>query len=145
MTVISNHFDLLYFTNCNLDRPLIRDSKIVIPTRQLGLLPNHPLNPQNEITFLPKSYLIFEGVKTSVRQLTGYVEEPPGSHDFKPLEKTSRTVIDDDFPNVGKTVSLFGLEGIFENPLEWVDWEIESASFYLIEYLAYDSNLPRCG
>ena len=55
MTLISNHFDLLYFTNCNLDRPLIRDSKIVIPTRQLGLLPNHPLNPQNEITFLPKS------------------------------------------------------------------------------------------
>ncbi|MDP8935042.1 MAG: hypothetical protein M3N42_13110, partial [Cyanobacteriota bacterium] len=75
MTVISNHFDLLYFTNCNLDRPLIRDSKIVIPTRQLGLLPNHSLNPQNEITFLPKSYLIFDGVKTSVRQLTGYVEE----------------------------------------------------------------------
>ncbi len=53
--------------------------------------------------------------------------------------------IDDDFPNVGKTVSLFGLEGVFENPLEWVDWEIESASFYLIEYLAYDSNLPNCG
>ena len=77
MTVISNHFDLLYFTNCNFDRPLIRDSKIVIPTRKLGLLPNHPLNPQNEIIFLPKSYLIFDGVKTSVRQLTGYVKSLP--------------------------------------------------------------------
>jgi hypothetical protein len=80
MTVVSNHFDLLYFTNCNFDRPLIRDSQIVIPTRQLGLLPGHPLNPQNEIIFLSKSYLIFEGVKSSVRQLTGYIEEPPGSH-----------------------------------------------------------------
>lgn len=27
MTIISNHFDRLYFTNCNFDRPLIRDSK----------------------------------------------------------------------------------------------------------------------
>lgn len=134
MTVISNHFDLLYFTNCNFERPLIRDSKIVIPTRQLGLLPNHPLNSQNEITFLPKSYLIFDGVKTSVRQLTGYVETPSGSNHFKTIEENARTVIDDDFPDVGKTVSLFGLEGVFEDPLEWVDWEIESISFYLMEH-----------
>ena len=138
MTIISNHFDLLYFTNCNLERPLIHDSKIVIPTRHLGLLPGYPLNPQNEIIFLSKSYLIFEGVKTSVRQLTGYVEEPPGSNHFKPLEENSRTVIDDDFPEVAKTVNLFGLEGAFEDPLEWVDWEIESASFYLMEHPSND-------
>jgi hypothetical protein len=138
MTMISNHFDLLYFTNCNFDRHLIRDSKIVISTSQLGLLPSHPLNPQNEIIFLPKSYLIFDGVKSSVRQLTGYVEETPGSHHFKPLQENTRTVINDDFPDVSKTVSLFGLEGAFDDPLEWVDWEIESASFYLMEHPSDD-------
>ncbi|MFM6399590.1 hypothetical protein [Planktothrix sp.] len=138
MTLIKNHFDLLYFTNCNFYIPLILDSKIVIPTRQLGLLPSHPLNPKNEINFLPASYLIFDGVKSSVRQLTGYVEETPGSHHFKPLQENPRIVINDDFLDVSKTVSLFGLEGAFDDPLEWVDWEIESASFYLMEHPSYD-------
>lgn len=134
MTLISNHFDLLYFTNCNLEKPLIYDAKIVIPNRQLGLLPGHPLNPDLEMIFLSKSYLIFDKVKKSVRQLTGYVEDPPGSHNFKPLEENSKIVIDDNFPDISEPVNLFGLEGAFEEPLEWVDWEIESASFYLMEH-----------
>lgn len=134
MTLINNHFDLLYFTNCNLEKPLIYDAKIVVPTRQLGLLPGHPLNPNREMIFLSKSYLIFDKVKKSVRHLTGYVEEPPGSHNFKPLEENSKIVIDDNFPALNEPVNLYGLEGAFEEPLEWVDWEIESASFYLMEY-----------
>ena len=134
MTLISNHFDLLYFTNCNLEKPLIYDAKIVIPNSQLGLLPGHPLNPDREMIFLSKSYLIFDKVKKSVRQLTGYVEDPPGSHNFKPLEENSKIVIDDNFPDINEPVNLFGLEGAFEEPLEWVDWEIESASFYLMEH-----------
>lgn len=134
MTLINNHFDLLYFTNCNLEKPLIDDAKIVIPNRQLGLLPGHPLNPDREMIFLSKSYLIFDQVKKSVRQLTGYVEDPPGSHNFKPLEENYKIVIDDNFPDINEPVNLFGLEGAFEEPLEWVDWEIESASFYLMEH-----------
>ncbi len=130
MELITNHFDLLYFTNCNLERPLIHDLKIVISASQIGLLSGHPLNPQNEMIFLAKSYLIFEGVKSSVRQLTGYIEEPFGSHCFKPLAESTR-IVRDDFPDIGKTVSLFSLEGSFDDPLEWVDWEIESESFYL--------------
>ncbi len=43
MTLISAHFEQLYFANCNLEKPLIYNSKIIIPTRQLGLLPDHPL------------------------------------------------------------------------------------------------------
>lgn len=137
MTAIKDYFDLLYFTNCSFDTPLIIGSKVIIPTRQLGLLPSHPLNPKSEIHFLPESYLVFNGVKSSVRQLTKYVEETPGSHHFKPLQER-RTIIDDDFPSVSKTVSLFELEGAFDNPLEWVDWEIESVSFCLMLHLPDD-------
>lgn len=136
MTLISAHFEQLYFANCNLEKPLIYNSKIIIPTRQLGLLPDHPLNTNQEMIFLSKAYLIFDGVKKSVRQLTGYIESSPDSRHFKPLEENSRIVVDDDFPDFNGNVSLFGLEGVFDEPLEWVDWEIESASFYLMEHPA---------
>lgn len=134
MAVISKNFDLIYFSNCNLEKPLISESKIVIPAREIGLLPGHPLNPNRDMIFLAKSYLIFDGVQKSVRQLTGYVEDPPGSHHYKPLEDNSKIVIDENFYPVSQPVNLFGLEGAFEEPLEWVDWEIESVSFYLMEH-----------
>ncbi|MBC6423294.1 MAG: hypothetical protein GDA38_18590 [Hormoscilla sp. SP12CHS1] len=43
-----------------------------------------------------------------------------------------RTIIDDRFTQ-DEPVTLYELEGVFKNPLEWVDWEIESASFYLLD------------
>lgn len=134
MTIISNHFNLIYFTNCNLEKPLISESKIVIPVRELGLLPGHPLNSKGDMIFLEKSYLIFDEVKKSIRELTGYVEYPLGSHHFKPVESTPKIIIDDNFIVVNKPGNIFGLEGVLEDTLEWVDWEIESASFYLMKH-----------
>ena len=133
MNIISNHFDLLHFTECIFEKPVIIGAKIIIPTHQIGLLPSHPLNQTSELIFLPQCCLIFEQVKKSVRQLTGYVEESPGSGEFKPSPDLKRTVIDDSFPIVDEPVNLFEIEGIFQNPLEWVDWEIESVAFYLLD------------
>ena len=132
MNVISNHFDLVHFTECEFEKPVIFGGKIMIPTHNIGLLPSHPLNQSSEVIFLQSCCLIFEGVKKSVRNLTGYVEETPGSNKFIPCEEMQRTIIDDRFTQ-GKAVSLYELEGVFKNPLEWVDWEIESASFYLLD------------
>lgn len=159
MTIIGNFFDYLHFTDCKFEQPSIerkltimnqhnnrfsqynsglmtntssmRRTKIVIPTHQLGILPGHPLNTTDKLIFRENCNLIFDGVKKSVRQQTGYVEDSPGSNQFKPCEAKKRTVIDDSFPSVDEPVTLFELEGIFNNPLEWVDWEIESVSFYL--------------
>lgn len=133
MNVISNHFDLVHFTECEFEKPVIFGEKIMIPTHNIGLLPSHPLNQSSEVIFLQSCCLIFEGVKKSVRHLTGYVEETPGSNKFIPCEEMQRTIIDDKFTSVDEPVTLYELEGVFKNPLEWVDWEIESASFYLLD------------
>jgi len=139
MTLISNHFEALYFTDCNFDRPLIFDSRIIIPTRQLGVIPGHPLNPTDQMLFLSQCYLIFAGVKKSILQLTGYLENPPDSHHFIPQENQTR-IISQEFtpvPTDQQNLTLFTLEGVFNHPLEWADWEIESLSFFLMQDTEY--------
>lgn len=158
MTIVSNYFNYLHFTECKFEQPCIEKTtikpyynghhaqhnlgflsntspmvraKIVIPTHQLGLLPGHPLNKTDELIFWENCNLIFDGVKKSVRQQTEYIEDSPGSNQFKPCEAKKRTVLEDSLSSVDEPVTLFELEGIFNNPLEWVDWEIESVSFYL--------------
>jgi len=60
--------------------------------------------------------LIFDGVKKSVRQQTEYIEDSPGYNQFKPCEAKKRTVLEDSLPSVDEPVTLFELEGIFNNP-----------------------------
>jgi hypothetical protein len=139
MTLISNHFEALYFTDCNFDRPLTFESRIIIPTRQLGVIPGHPLNPTEQMIFLSQCYLIFAGVKKSTLQLTGYIENPPGSHHFTPQENPTRIISQEFTPELAQqqNLTLFTLEGVFDNPLEWADWEIESLNFFLMQDTEY--------
>lgn len=172
MTIISNYFDYLHFTECefesfeipndgrekihnarnneikdyefenskirnpysslnNQQKYIIIGAEIVIVTRQIGILPGHPLNKTDDVIFLPQCNLIFNGVKSSVRHVTRYVEELPGANKFKPEEAQKETVTDVIFLTFDRPVTLFEIEGIFKNPLRWVDWEIESISFGL--------------
>ncbi|MBD1927911.1 hypothetical protein H6F74_16910 [Trichocoleus sp. FACHB-90] len=112
--------------------PIIMCSKIVILTHKIGILPGHTLNTTDDVIFLPECNLIFEGVKRWVRHETRYVEELSGSNRFQPKETRQETVPDDLFSIFAPPpVTLFEIEGIFKNPLRWVDWEIESISFGL--------------
>ena len=109
MKAIANYFDYLFFTECYLEdwslqknlvfQPkngfLFKDWCLLIPINNLGILPSHPLNDRDEIIYLPKCLLIFDGVKKSLLQITEYVENPPGSNNFLPPNDQPPAVIED--------------------------------------------------
>ena len=144
METLINYFDCLHFTECDLEGWSLQKTitfkqgegfrfdqwQLLIETRNIGILPAHPLNPKDELIFWQKCLCIFTGVKKSVLQSAEYVEDPPGSKNYVPPKNQPPNVIEDSFP-VNEPVTLFELEGIYKNPLAWVDWEIESVSFAL--------------
>lgn len=131
MTIIQNNFDKLYTIASDFDAPIVVDNKIAIPTRNLGIIPGHPLNPSpQETIFIPKCCLVFEGVKKSVRELWHYVANPPESGHFKASE-TSISIVDGPFADLGEPVESFLIEGVMLVPHAWVSWDIESVSFHL--------------
>jgi hypothetical protein len=101
---------------------------IVIEIHNLGVFPPHALNPPKEGMFLPQCRLVFEGVKKSERVIYEYLtdEKTPGI-------KPSYVVVDGPFSNPleENPSATYSLEGILKKPLAWVDWTIESNSFYL--------------
>lgn len=48
---------------------MFKDWCLLIPINNLGILPGHPLNDGDEIIYLPKCLLIFDGVKKSLLQI----------------------------------------------------------------------------
>ncbi len=70
--------------------------------------------------------MIFEGVVRSERTLFEYIGDPVQGQ-FKSAQK----VIDGPFSHNNEAHLIFGLEGILEKPVSWVDWEIECVSFSL--------------
>ncbi|MEZ2318295.1 MAG: hypothetical protein ACBR15_04705 [Microcoleus sp.] len=131
MTIIQNNFDKLYTIASDYEQPIALDDKMVIPTRNLGIIPGHPLNPTpTETIFIPKCYLVFEGVKKSIRELWHYVAEPAESGHFKTVE-SSIAIVDGPFSDIVEPVQSFLIEGVMLVPHAWVSWEIESVSFYL--------------
>jgi len=157
MKAIANYFDYLFFTECylgdwSLQKNLVFQAKkgfmfkdwcLLIPINNLGILPGHPLNDRDEIIYLPKCLLIFDGVKKSLLQITEYVENPPGSNNFLPPNNQPPTVIEDSFMS-DRPVTLFEIEGIYMHQLAWIDWEIESASFSLeVDFNEGDRSLSK--
>ena len=131
MTIIQNNFDKLYTIASDYEQAIVVDDKMVIPTRNLGVIPGHPLNPTPaETIFISECYLVFEGVKKSIRELWHYVAEPSESGHFKTVE-SSITIVDGPFPDIDEPVESFLIEGVMLVPHAWVSWEIESVSFYL--------------
>lgn len=130
MKIVSNHYDKLHATECDYGEPVIEASRMIVPTRKLGIIPGHPLNPTNETIFLPECHLVFEKVKKSVRELYDNIEEPPGTGNFR-AARTPRIVVDGPFPNVNEPVTLFFIEGAMVESSAWVNWEIESVSLYI--------------
>lgn len=157
MKTIANYFDYLFFSECyledwSLQKNLVfqlekgfmfKDWCLLIPINNLGILPGHPLNSQDEMIFIPKSLLIFDGVERSVLQIIEYVEKPPGSNNFVPPNNRPPTVIEDSFV-IDRPVTLFEIEGIYQKQLAWIDWEIESASFSLeVDFNGGDRSLLK--
>ncbi|GAB4208406.1 MAG: hypothetical protein Fur006_67240 [Coleofasciculaceae cyanobacterium] len=128
MTIINEHFDELEFwDSARFGNPVIKDTEIIIPVHQIRVYQEHPLNNTNEPILLPKAKQIFSGVQKSERQIAEYLGDPKSGDGFKPSYK----ITDSHFVTTDKLGEIFVLEGILEEPLSWITWEIESVAFFL--------------
>ncbi|MGL4502345.1 MAG: hypothetical protein ACRCU2_24990 [Planktothrix sp.] len=121
--------------------------------------PLNPPSHESSIIFWPKRCTcIFKEVKTSILQMNRYCEDPPGSKQFvpgssqekienvfsvdEPLNEFStkdRVSVDEplnefstkDGVSVDEPLNEFFIEGMYQDPVAWIDWEIKSRSFAL--------------
>lgn len=70
--------------------------------------------------------MIFEGVVRSERTVFEYIGDS-----VQGQFKNARKVKDGPFPHNNEAHFIFGLEGVLEKPMSWVDWEIECTSLSL--------------
>lgn len=128
VTIICGYFDELEFwDSCYFGKPLIKNTQLIIPSRNIGLYEGHPLNNTGQFMILQSGKLIFSGIQRSQRIIGEYLGEPKSGRGFKP----SYTIADGPFPKIDEPITKFFLEGILEEPLSYVTWEIESVSFHL--------------
>ncbi|RCJ29409.1 hypothetical protein A6770_22005 [Nostoc minutum NIES-26] len=128
MTIISGYFDELEFwDSCYFSKPIIKNTQLIIPSRNIGLYEGHPLNNTDQLTILQSGKLIFSGIQRSERVIGEYLGEPNSGKGFKP----SYTIVDGPFRQTDEPTTKFFIEGILEEPLSYVTWEIESVSFHL--------------
>ena len=128
MKIINGYFDDLEFWNsCYFSKPVIKNTDLIIPVRNIGLYEEHPLNNTGQLTILPEARLIFSGVQRSQRIINEYLGKPNSGKGFKPSYK----VTDGSFTKNDKLVSQFFFEGILDEPLSYVTWEIDSMLFFL--------------
>jgi hypothetical protein len=126
--IVEGYFDRLFLTDSTFGEPQIVGQRLAIPFRGLGLMPGHPLNTTNQVSYLPQGRLVFDRVRSSQRTISEYLRSP-SENAFKP----ERTVITDGpFPPVTEPLRRFELEGVSERPPGWIaEWTIEAALFQL--------------
>lgn len=127
MRQIQEHFDDLHFTETRLGKPLVQDRTISIPVQGLLTMAGHPLAAES--AGLIHGRLVFRGVAASRRTLTEYIGNPRNPDGFK------EDYILEDLPPVGDegdTYRMYSFEGLLEDPVAWVDWDVEARSFELI-------------
>lgn len=122
MQRIIGHFEQLHFTESNLGAPVFGAGSMKVPVTGLLTLKGHPLN---DGTFRPLAgNLVFIGVTKSIRKLTEYIGDPKHPQGFK----DERVVADLDV-HAQPEGTRFMLEGILQEPVAWVDWEVVAAGF----------------
>lgn len=126
MRQIPEFFDDLHFTETRLGTPKISGRTVCIPVQSLMPMAGHPLATDG-VRFI-RGLLIFRGVSTSKRALTEYIgstENPEGFKDEYLLEDLQP------IPDEIGTCRTYSFEGLLENPVAWVDWDITAKSFEL--------------
>jgi hypothetical protein len=123
---IYDYYDKLDFFDSYLERPEIHDGRIIIPMRDLGVFPDHPLNHSNTVLTLPKCRLFFDRVTRSERIIHEYADSPQ-INQFK----SPRKVVDISVDYDSEESHEFYLEGRSDQPPSWVEWTIRCVSFSL--------------
>ena len=95
---------------------------MTVTIHNLGLMPNHPLNLSDGLLYLEDCKVVFKGVVRSERAVFEYIGDP-----MQGRFRAERKVSDGLFPSNDEANLTFNLEGILEEPMSWVNWEIEYA------------------
>jgi len=69
--------------------------------------------------------LVFIGVTKSIRKVTEYIGDPKHPQGFQ----EERVVVDIDVSPDEPNVTKFMFEGILQEPVAWVEWEVVAAGF----------------
>lgn len=128
MEYFSDYFDELDFFEVFLGNPSSKEKlgkiTLKIPAINIGVS-EHPLNPEEKIQRIDKSYLIFQGVVCSQRKLQDY--------DDKKTDFIGETynIIDIDINNSEKK-QIFDLEGVdYCKRFYVISWKILADEFTL--------------
>ncbi|MCP1293373.1 hypothetical protein NK214_24655 [Chromobacterium sp. S0633] len=127
MRIVQGHFDDLHFTEACFGRVLIQERTISIQVQGVSTMAGYPLAKKD--AGLISGMLLFRGVITSHRTLTEYIGNPRNPDGFKEdyVLEDLPPVVDD-----SGTRQLYSFEGLLENPVAWVDWDIEAKSFEFV-------------
>lgn len=120
------YYDYYDFFECRLQPLSIEGSRMTVTIHNLGLMPNHPLNPSDGLLYLEDCKVVFKGVVRSERAVFEYIGDP-----MQGRFRAERKVSDGLFPSNDEANLTFNLEGILEEPMSWVNWRIECVSFHL--------------
>jgi hypothetical protein len=126
--LVHGHFDKIFSCDCTISEPLISGSKMTLPVKDIGVIDGHPLFeklPHSAIRYFRLANLIFDGVASSVRQVSEAVCEP-GERAFRHFSRH-----DGPFPVVTASTQPFSFEGAVELPGGSVDWTVIAVSFSL--------------
>jgi hypothetical protein len=117
----------LHSTESNVGKPVVDGNDLIVPIESVFVLGGHPLCEENPGPH--KGKFIFHDVYSSKCELTEYIGDPKKPDGFKDpyvIENMkSREVEDGD-------VKEYAFEGIFVDPVAWVDWEIQARSFEFV-------------
>lgn len=122
----------LWQKNSNFSERIVKKADLFVSIYNMGILKGHPLNQTHEpLVFWPnRCKCIFQEVQKSIIKFHPYIEYPPGSNKWIPDENQPPSVDERSFP-VDEPVTEFALEGMYQDPIAWIDWEIHSVSFSL--------------
>ncbi len=127
MIEVDGYFNELHFTECMFDKFTFEKNKLIVHIEKgLGVMGDHPLIINNSEFFIGNCQLIFEEVCFSERRIHEYIGDPQKGN-FKPTEK----IIDMPFQPRDDSYKVFEIEGIFNNPMSWIDWTIKAKRFKL--------------
>lgn len=142
MTIINGYFDeIQLWDSAYFGKPVITDTAIIIPARNIEICEGHPLNNTEKPIILSEGKLIFGGVQKSERLIGEYLGDPKSGIGFKPSYK----ITDGPFVKTDEVVELFVVEGVLEEPPAWITWEIESVSFALEVSEAIETKITEIG
>ncbi len=126
MISVPEHFEFLFTTDCHYSRPKVDRQTIIICVRGLGLMKGHPLRTESSegLVPVPRCHFVFEGVTSSTRRLTPYLDAKLGVFGESYLET--------DITSSGKPKGHeYVFEGRLDEPNAFVDWVIYASSFKL--------------